>query len=277
MQFLHGLSRLIRTADAAADISIREGGEGAAPAVPQLVPQAAAPAPTLEAVKPAPSFAPVAPYLREDAPSYSPATPAEAPTDDDRSTDLSGLPEQWPDPVELSSGRLYFGDLRERTSVAVPVAIKAERLAEHEHEHEVVAPDSSMTVVLKTEMVEDAPAEAADLDPSAERAWMLTMANGKVIPVECSLVLGRNPELPPGMPGAEAVVVADPDRSVSKTHAIIEARDGDLWVTDLASTNGSRFTNASGGLSRCEPGVATKVESKCQLRLGKYRIVVGTR
>jgi hypothetical protein len=309
LQFIHGLAEKVRAADPAAEITIREGDQPqqvhtAAQAVPEKpVPEKPVPA------KPTPSFAPVAPYLREDAPSYSPVTPAE-PAADDQSTDMSGMPERWPEPVELSSGRLYFGDLSERSAGKVPAAegaVTVESLPDPSFEDLFAAsapsagdPDELEPVAAAhierahfgEEHVDEAEVDEAEveetetdnenakvlafpLDPQrreTEPTWVLTMANGTVLAIDHALVLGRNPQLPPGMPGAEAVVVVDPERSVSKTHAIVEARDGDLWVTDLASTNGTRMGFTPGEWIRCEPGVATKIERRCQLRFGKYRL-----
>ncbi len=277
LQFVHGLADKVRAADTTAEVTIREGDH------PQSVPQIQAdPVVVTRAVsqsKPVPSFAPVAPYLREDSPSYSPATPAEAPVDDN-STDMSGMPTQWPDPSELSSGRLYFGDLSGASAVTAPVSRPKDK-AECPVSTEVPDPPAvdadaidadPIDVAVEAKIPQPVVPADAKTKTKADPRWVLTMANGTVIAVEHPLVLGRNPQLPPEMPGAEAVVVTDPERSVSKTHVIVEARDGDLWVTDLASTNGTRMGYDPGEWIRCEPGVATKIVRRCQLRFGKYRL-----
>jgi pSer/pThr/pTyr-binding forkhead associated (FHA) protein len=89
--------------------------------------------------------------------------------------------------------------------------------------------------------------------------WSLVISDGQRLTVDAPVVIGRDPVVPASVSMGRAVPVADQWKSVSKTHAVIEVRDGMLWVTDLHSTNGTTITNAVGEAMSCPPGVAMPV------------------
>ncbi|WP_158863623.1 FHA domain-containing protein [Leifsonia sp. AG29] len=105
--------------------------------------------------------------------------------------------------------------------------------------------------------------------PSPQRpVWRLTLPGGRRLTVGGTVLLGRNPALPPGVARAELVAVDDPASTVSKTHAELDLAGDGLTVTDLHSTNGVRVAGVP-----AEPGVATVVPDGAELTLGDFRIV----
>ena len=86
------------------------------------------------------------------------------------------------------------------------------------------------------------PAESVEETVLARRrgGWLLIPdGSGPIALVSDIVVLGRRPVPDPGRPGAQVIALADPTRTVSKTHARLERR-GDAWfITDLSSTNGT--------------------------------------
>ncbi|MBO3093800.1 FHA domain-containing protein [Cellulomonas dongxiuzhuiae] len=73
--------------------------------------------------------------------------------------------------------------------------------------------------------------------------------DGRVLTVERLALVGRNPS--PG-PGLQVVRVADPTRSVSKTHLQLAVDSaGGAWVVDRGSTNGTLVTLPDGGQVVC--------------------------
>lgn len=104
--------------------------------------------------------------------------------------------------------------------------------------------------------------------------WFLTLAEGREVPLLATVVLGRNPSAPPGHAAATPVPVDDPYRSVSKTHALVELRDGLPWVSDLHSTNGTTLTNDVGEALACEPGIFVPVGDGWTLGLGEYSVTI---
>lgn len=111
----------------------------------------------------------------------------------------------------------------------------------------------------------------AVLSGGAVQAWSLRLPNGVEVPLRGALVLGRNPVAPPGAV-AKALPIGDPHRSVSKTHALLELRDGLPWLTDLNSTNGTTVTNEVGEATVCEPGIALPLGEDWVAGLGEYNL-----
>lgn len=102
--------------------------------------------------------------------------------------------------------------------------------------------------------------------------WVLEHPDGVVIPLSGPVVLGRNPTPPPSAPEASRLPLNDPNRSVSKTHALLELREGLPWITDLNSTNGTTLANDIGEATLCVPGDAIPVGDGWQLGLGEYTV-----
>lgn len=74
--------------------------------------------------------------------------------------------------------------------------------------------------------------------PAQEQRWALEIADGEIVEIDGLSLLGRAPAAGHDERAA-IVVIADPDRSVSKTHAAIGiSADGRLWVEDRDSTHG---------------------------------------
>ena len=101
--------------------------------------------------------------------------------------------------------------------------------------------------------------------------WQLRFADGAQRRLSETIVLGRNPVPPPGVT-ATPVSLNDPHRSVSKTHALLELRDGMPWLTDLHSSNGTTVTNEVGEAIVCEPGVALPLGDGWIAGLGEFNV-----
>lgn len=113
---------------------------------------------------------------------------------------------------------------------------------------------------------EPASASEPSLDPEDDRTvvvpvrrrWALQTADGEVHElVADELVIGRKPEA-----DGHTLKLADPTRTVSKTHARLR-RDGDEWtIEDLRSTNGVAIFDAQGAPQRIDPEVPVPVTEK---------------
>lgn len=99
------------------------------------------------------------------------------------------------------------------------------------------------------------------VDRQPKARWSLVTDDGTLLPLEASVVvLGRNPRQVAD--GEQRLIVPDPSRTLSKTHAELR-RDGEQWsVIDLGSTNGVLVPDASGDEQLLEPGVATPVAER---------------
>lgn len=123
-------------------------------------------------------------------------------------------------------------------------------------------------------------AEDDDLDSTrisqataGARPWSLVVSDGQRLDVDAPIVIGRDPVVPASVSFGRSVPVVDKWKSVSKTHAVIEVRDGMLWVTDLHSTNGTTITNAVGEAMTCPPEVAMPVGDGWTISAAEVSIV----
>ncbi|MRH29959.1 FHA domain-containing protein [Microbacterium sp. SYP-A9085] len=86
-------------------------------------------------------------------------------------------------------------------------------------------------------------------------AWMLVPPLGAPIAItQDVLILGRRPSFDPAFPAAQLVPIADETRTMSKTHARLELRDGTWVITDLDSTNGVVLIDLDGTEIEVAPG-----------------------
>ncbi len=127
-----------------------------------------------------------------------------------------------------------------------------------------------------------APASAPDPAPvsapvTAEstvvRSLALVLPDGSRCPVGTAIVLGRDPVAPPSHPGARAVAIVDPAKSVSKTHALLVATAEGVEVRDLHSTNGVSVTRG-GVRDELAPGAGASVTAGDRVRLGLLELEV---
>ncbi len=92
----------------------------------------------------------------------------------------------------------------------------------------------------------------------------LTVQGGETVTLEDAvLVIGRNPVCAAGENGLR---VNSP--LVSKTHVAIGIRDGDVWMQDRESTNGTTITDEAGRTADLRPGRRTMVPLPIMFQFG---------
>ncbi|GAA1780422.1 FHA domain-containing protein [Leucobacter iarius] len=89
--------------------------------------------------------------------------------------------------------------------------------------------------------------------------WNLVDRDGTAFRLHRSNVLGRRPSGAGAPEHAQLVLLSDPDRVLSRTHALLEVIDDEVWVTDLHSTNGSAVREPGQPARRLEPGTRVRV------------------
>ena len=122
---------------------------------------------------------------------------------------------------------------------------------------------------------EPAPTASAPATSAAPGPFRLSGPGGFEVLLTTPIVVGRDP-VASGVLHADArpVSVVDPARSVSKTHAVIDAREGVVTVIDLHSTNGVRVQPPSGEVVELVPGAPTDVVAGSTLYLGELGLRV---
>ncbi|MCU1527659.1 MAG: hypothetical protein JWP75_1422, partial [Frondihabitans sp.] len=117
-------------------------------------------------------------------------------------------------------------------------------------------------------------ARAAAVDPAGPvfASVRLVFDSGDEVTIDKPLIVGRNPETDAG--GTAVHALPDLSRSLSRTHALLDWRDGLLWVTDLNTTNGSAVVDADGGVRPLVPGLRTAASIGWRVELGERSIEV---
>lgn len=106
--------------------------------------------------------------------------------------------------------------------------------------------------------------------------WSLFVGEGPDIDLRSQVVLiGRRPAPDPAHPGAQLISVED--ATVSKSHARLELRGEDWYVTDLGSTNGVVVVSATGTEIEVSPGGQAPLHERALLGDLEIRVVRASR
>lgn len=128
---------------------------------------------------------------------------------------------------------------------------------------------------------DDPAASDLDLDKTVvgrrhrTQSWHLAAEGSTPIKlIGASALIGRNPAASVDYPLAQLVTLADPDKTVSKTHAHLSLVDGRWSIIDLNSTNGVYLMSTSGDETEIEIGIG--VQATESFRLGDLTITLST-
>ncbi|WP_347110438.1 RDD family protein [Paenarthrobacter sp. S56] len=120
--------------------------------------------------------------------------------------------------------------------------------------------------------------DRTQIRPGAARAQAvlrIRVDDGQDVQLGGDALLGRNPAPQPGEDNHQLLPVADPGRSISKTHLHLRVDGGGVWVTDRNSTNGSAVTTPDGIQTRLQPGVAVFVRPGSTVQFGDRSFHLG--
>ncbi|MDO4783621.1 MAG: RDD family protein [Propionibacteriaceae bacterium] len=103
----------------------------------------------------------------------------------------------------------------------------------------------------------------------------LTFDDGTVRYVRTSVVIGRDPVPDAEHPGAQRVPVRDPERTISKTHAVLTVHGDSVVVEDLNSTNGTVVVAPNGERSAALPGTPIWAGAGSTVEFGERSVRIG--
>jgi hypothetical protein len=83
--------------------------------------------------------------------------------------------------------------------------------------------------------------------------FSLQFSTGESVAVFGTGLIGRNPRAEPREYFDHLVIISDPGKSVSKTHLEFGTEDGEFWVSDRVSGNGTSVLVPGTAVRRCEP------------------------
>jgi hypothetical protein len=102
----------------------------------------------------------------------------------------------------------------------------------------------------------------------------LRFSTGEVATVTGPALIGRRPLAQPGESIEHLIPVVDPQRTVSKTHLEVGQHEGELWVCDRFSVNGTVITDAEGIIRTLEPGRRYLVRSGATVAFGEQSFMI---
>ncbi|GAB2979278.1 hypothetical protein GCM10027282_17630 [Frigoribacterium salinisoli] len=100
----------------------------------------------------------------------------------------------------------------------------------------------------------------------------LLLPDGTPLALRRATSVGRAPR---PRHGVATLVLADPTRSVSRDHALLEPTDGGVTVTDLGSGNGTTVTTPDDVVAQLVPGLAQEAPPGSVIALGDLVVTVG--
>jgi hypothetical protein len=104
--------------------------------------------------------------------------------------------------------------------------------------------------------------------------YTLQFSTGETVSVRGTGLIGRRPLPQPSESFDHLIQITDPGRSVSKSHLEFGQQDGEFWVNDRFSGNGTIVLHASSGAVRCEPGQRYPVVRGSTVEIGDQHFVL---
>ena len=233
-----------------------------------------APLPAVPPVPPAPAV-PAAPEAADlpsvlSAPSTTPA-PAPATTPAPAPPVVRGLPTGPPpfyvrspvsSPVEPPVDSSVESPV-ESPVAAAPAAIPAPIPASIPAINSVVSAIDRAETATETELAADDDLDETMIVVRRMKPWTLETEHGlKVSLTKPVVLLGRNPARGSAHPDAQLVLLQDPGKTVSKTHARLDFVDGAWGIRDLQSTNGIVLIDGAGDESELDAGAGASLTER---------------
>jgi hypothetical protein len=104
--------------------------------------------------------------------------------------------------------------------------------------------------------------------------FTFTLSTGESLEIFSNGLLGRMPQPREGEEFEHLIIVTDPARSVSKTHLEFGFDDGQLWVLDRNSGNGSVIRETGKIPRRADPGRKYRVTRGARIELGDQHLLI---
>lgn len=202
---------------------------------------------------------------------------------------------------ELPAGALFCGECGNAVSRTPRSAAQAEsgraesvsvapvpREPEHYVPASIEEPETTSTKIVPrvegvnlSELFESAPREstptprfATEAELSTVLSFTITLGTGESVELTRSGLLGRMPTPAEGEEFEHLIVVTDPGRSVSKTHLELGVDNGEIWVADRNSGNGSIIREPGVVPRRAQPGTRYPVVRGTRIDIGDLHLTI---
>jgi uncharacterized RDD family membrane protein YckC len=137
------------------------------------------------------------------------------------------------------------------------------------------APSSSLNVPHPDDDLDRTQVRGDTHAPVTVAMLRIRLDDGRDIELDRTVLVGRNPSGHAGEDSVQLIPVADPGRSISKTHLHLLAGNGGVWVTDRHSTNGSAVTTPDGIRTALAAGEPTHVRPGSTVHFGDRSFYLG--
>jgi hypothetical protein len=172
----------------------------------------------------------------------------------------------------LPQGAMFCGACGSSTS-ATPASRK--RADPRPSDTTILQPLTVRSTVISVPFWPHGPAQVPDKPAEVERArYTMQFSTGETVSVRGSGLVGRRPLPQPSESFDHLVQITDPGRSVSKSHLEFGQHDGEFWVNDRFSGNGTVLHRTPGAAVRCEPGRRYPVQRGSRVDIGDQYFVL---
>ncbi|HEY0214826.1 MAG TPA: RDD family protein [Cellulomonas sp.] len=132
-----------------------------------------------------------------------------------------------------------------------------------------VTPVTPVVPAMAPSEVRPATAARAEVAP-----YLVTLDTGRSMTVTGPGLIGRSPRPVAGEPCDHVVVIDDPERSVSRTHARFGIDRGTFWVSDAGSGNGTRLALPDGRVIAVPADQRVPVPSGGVIQVGDRTVTI---
>jgi hypothetical protein len=111
-------------------------------------------------------------------------------------------------------------------------------------------------------------------------AWEVVLDDGRVVPLERRIQVGREPAgstLETSDLEGSLVRIHDESKTLSREHLDLYSENGAVFVVDHGSTNGTIVTASDGARSRCQPGIPSAVPLGASITMGQHSLLLRDR
>lgn len=118
------------------------------------------------------------------------------------------------------------------------------------------------------------PRFATEVELNTMTSFTITLGTGESVEITQSGLLGRMPTPLDGEEFEHLIVVSDPGRSVSKTHLEFGVENGELWISDRKSGNGTIIREPGVVPRRAQPGTRYTVVRGARVDFGDLHLTI---
>ncbi len=104
--------------------------------------------------------------------------------------------------------------------------------------------------------------------------FIVRLADGLAHPIDRPTLFGRRPDPEQGPTGVRLVSIDDPQRTVSRSHLLVQSSEAGILLRNLSTVNALVLIGPDGSEAEVGPGGAITVTDACRVILGAYPIAV---